>query len=235
MQTHTLILWAHTSIRDFNDIVFKTYSVLEALREFGPELSPNYLTTNRKADVNKANLTYEGVKQLVQKNINKEGKNLFPDLGHRLSFFSALDEYSSSRVNLTVGTSNPRFKDSLIVTLPQSLSIYQDETVTWKIINLFKKCCQIFEPYWGCIQNDSNANRFDSLWNDSLPTAVHWVNYFGDDVVKVLGEEKIGTAPMLLTEKLDRGYILVLKQFPINDSESEDITRQAMAAEYFGI
>ena len=91
----------------------------------------------------------------------------------------------------------------------------------------------LFEPFWGCIGNSININRSDGYWNNSLPTAVHWVNYFGYDVIKHVGVQKIEKANVETIEKLGKGYFIKLKKTPIDDELEKDLILQVNANKYF--
>lgn len=62
-----------------------------------------------------------------------------------------------------------------------------------------------------------------------LNTAIHWVNYFGSDVSKTLGDAKITSSPTYTKEKFHSGYFIVLKDGPINDEIEDDINIQQKA------
>lgn len=234
-QTHAIILWAEAAKEDFQVSLNKAYNLLLALKEFGPELSPNYLPAYRKKDVKKFDLSFDTLQELLKNGVNKEGDTVFPDLGYSVSFFSSLKNNNSAGISISVGTSNPLFKNTFIVDLPLSLPIYESSEVNKKLIKVFKECVKIFYPFWACIGNNVNVERYDGYWGDKLPTAVHWVNYFGSQVTKELGDEKILSSPTYVKEKFHSGYFIQLKEKPINDENEEDVKIQQSANEHFGL
>ncbi len=168
LQVHSMLLWANAKNEEFKTSVDRAYALIMALKEFGTELSPNYLTAKRKKDAKVFDYTYEMLEDLIRKGVNKEGKTVFADLGYSVSFFSSLVEKDSAGISLRVGTTNPRFNNNLVVNLPQTYSIYVDTATGERLINLFKKCVEIFDPFWGCLGNGINVRRYDGYWGDTL-------------------------------------------------------------------
>ncbi len=234
IQEHSIILWADAVKEDFHQSLNKAYKLLLALKEFGPELSPNYITAKRKKEAKKFDLSLDILKEQLKKGVNKEGNTVFPDLGYRISFFSSLKDDDSAGISISVGVSNPRFKNSFVVELPLSLPIYTSNEVRSKLVLLFKECITVFEPFWGCISNSVNIRRYDGYWGDKLPTTIHWVNYFGSQVSEELGESKILSSPYI-NEKFHSGALVLLKDEPINDEFEEDVKIQQKANIYFGL
>lgn len=234
IQVHSMILWANAKNEDFKTSVDCAYALIMALKEFGTELSPNYLTAKRKKEAKLFDYNYETLEELLRKGVNKEGKTVFADLGYSVSFFSSFVEKDSAGISLHVGTTNPRFKNNLVVNLPQTCPIYIDTIIGERIINLFKKCVEIFDPFWGCLSNATNVNRYDGYWGDTLPTSIHWINYFGENIIKQFSVKKIEKSPLYRVEKLSKGYFLQLKTTPIDNNNEEDIKIQIKANKYFG-
>jgi hypothetical protein len=229
-----MILWANAKNEEFRTSVDHAYALIMALKEFGTELSPNYLRAKRKKDAKAFDYSYETLEELISKGTNKEGGTVFSDLGYSVGFFSSLVDGNSAGISLHVGTSNPKFKDTFIINLPQTCPIYADTTTGERLINLFKKCVDIFDPFWGCIGNSTNIMRYEGYWKDTLPTTVNWINYFGENLTKQLGSAKIEKSPIHRIEKLNKGYFLQLKTTPIDDTNEKDIKMQAAANKYFG-
>lgn len=235
LQRHSLILWANAASEDFQVSVNKAHNLLLALKEFGPELSPNYITAKRKKDAPNFDWSLETLQGLLKKGINKEGKTVFSDLGYRVSFFSSLKDDDSAGISMLVGASNSSITNNFIVNLPLSLPIYESPEVNKRLITVFKECVRIFNPFWACIGNGVNLRRYDGYWGDKLPTAIHWVNYFGSDISKTIGNAKITSSPTYSKEKLHSGYLIVLKDGPINDEIGDDIKLQQSANKYFNL
>lgn len=235
IQRHSLILWAKAANEDFQVSLNKAYDLLLVLKEFGPELSPNYITAKRKRDSQRFDWNIKTIQELLQKGINKEGKTIFPDLGYRVSFFSSLKEDDSAGISMTVGVSKPNYINNFIVNLPVSLPIYENPEVNKRLITVFKECIRIFNPFWACIGNNVNLRRYDGYWGDTLPTAIHWVNYFGSDISKTFGDAKIMSSPTYTKERFCSGYLIGLKDEPINDEVEEHIKVQRKANKHFNL
>jgi hypothetical protein len=235
LQSHSLILWANASNEEFQVSLNKAHDLLLALKDFGPELSPNYLPANRKKDVTNFDWSLETLQELFKKGINKEGEIAFPDLGYELSFFSSLDEDESAGISMTLGVRNNKFINNFVVDLPLSLPIYESLEVNKRLITVFKECVRIFNPFWACIGNDVNLRRYDGYWGNKLPTAIHWVNYFGSEVSKTFGDVKITSSPTYIKEKFHSGYLLLLKNGPINDEIEDDVKLQHRANKHFSL
>jgi hypothetical protein len=234
IQTHSIILWANAKKEDFDITAHKAYGVITALKEFGTELSPNFHRATRKKDVTTFDGTYETLKELLRKGVNKEGKTEFPELGYRIGLFSSFDGKNSSGISILVGVTDFQFKNTVVVDLPQTLPNFDDLVVAEKLVHVFKQCVECFDPFWGCIGNNVNVDRYNGYWNERLPTATHWVNFFGSDIVKQMGIAKIEQAPVQKIERLGSGYFVMLKETPINDENELDIKIQNKANSYFG-
>lgn len=235
IQRHTIILWSKAKNEPFKATVDKAYSLMQLLRNFGPELSPNYESINRKKDAKLFEWSYEAFEKLVKNGVNKEGKNTFAELGYSVSLFSSLNGKESAGISMNIGNTNPRFPNTFIMDLPQTYKMIDNESGAQRIESLFKECIEIFEPYWGCVANSVNSNSFDGFYKDDLPTTVHWLNYFGRDIVETVGENKIIEAPLSLSVKIGDGYLLKLDKFPINIEDNEIIRKQSEINSILGL
>lgn len=235
MQRHTMILWSKAKNEEFESIAKKGFQILQSLKEYGEELSPNYFTGYNKANCVEFDGTYETFKEALKRGVSKEGNNVFEDIGYSISFFSSLDDDKSSGISMHLGSCFPRIKNTLVVNISYSLDILQDIDVADRVFKVFKDCCKIFNPFWGCIANEVNKKRYSGYINNNLPTTVHWLNYWGIDTVNQVGEVKIQEAPICFKEKIGNGYLLRLKQFPINDFEEENVILQNNINNYFNL
>ena len=230
-----MILWAKARNEEFKSITDRAYAILKTLKEFGAELSPNYLRAWRKKDAKPFDWTYKTLEELLRKGVNKEGKHEFVDLGYGIGFFSSLIDKDSAGISILVGTTNPQFKNTLLVNLPLTLPIYENHAVVEKLNDLFKKSVLIFEPYWGCIGNNINIKRYNGYWCNSLPTSVHWINYFGEKIVKQIGIQKFEQVPVNTIEALNKGFFIRIKDLPIDDFSKEDVKMQEYINRYLGL
>ncbi len=231
MQSHIIILWAEARNEGMKSILDRTYALLTAFREYGPELSPNYIKAYHKKDAKPYDWTYETLGELLRKGLDKR---VFPDLGYTIGFFSSFNDDEAAGISITTGVANRRFKNTLRVDLPLSLPIYDNPSVIEKLMYLFKKIVCIFDPFWGCIVNDINIKRYNGYWRNLLPTTVHWVNFFGESIVKELGIERIKKAQVHTVKTLNKGFFMRVKEFPIDDFSKEDLDIQVNINKYFG-
>lgn len=235
LQVHKIILWAKAKDENFEDTVSKAYKTIQPLIEYGTEISPVYQTVSKKKDAKPFEWSFESFKELVKSSVNREGKNIFPDLGYTFSFFSSLNSKESAGISMSVGISNPKFKNTIIVNLPQSMNLYEDSLVAEKIVSVFKKCVNSFEPFWGCIVNEANTERFDGYFKDGLPITTHWVNYFDEELAQKVGKEKIINAPFFESERIRHGYFLRIDKSPINDEIAACVDIQTKFNNYLGL
>ncbi|MCL6592247.1 MAG: hypothetical protein K6U80_20160 [Firmicutes bacterium] len=233
MQFHTMILWAKAREMEFEEVVDQAYQLLSYLREFGPELAPNYETVWKKSDAKLLKGTYEELKEIIAKEVKKAEKDdISKGLGYTLGFFSSLNDEESAGISLRIGVSDPKFVNSFIVDFPLNLSLYE-LFIAEKVYVLFKKCILCFEPYFGFVANNKNSDRYEKFWHNDRPTTTHWLNFFGEDLVKLFGEQKIKNAPAELIEKVGNGYLIRLKKLPIDDESEFDLQLQRRLNSYF--
>ena len=192
VQRHSIILWkkAEEKGKIFEDISAEAYEVLKQFQDYPQKLRPNYFTAKTKKDIRIFDWNYENFSNELKKGINKEGKNTFEDLGYTISFFSSMDEEDSCTFQMRAGNKNEKFFNTLIVNLPLSLNLY-DEKMTEEISNLFEKLVQAYRPYWGCVSNKVLSRKYGQFLKENLPTTVHWINYWSEDIIRTIGIEKI--------------------------------------------
>lgn len=228
LQTYSMILWSKAKYEDFNITIDKSYRLLTTFKEYGPELSPNYLPAYLKKESKIFNLNYENLEELLKRRVNKKGNVIFSDLGYHIRFFSDLNDDNSAGISLIIGVSNPKFNNSLVVNFPISLNIF-DEDISNRLITLFKTCTQIINPFWGCIANSLSLRKLglESHYENGKPTTIHWINFWNEDIIHNVSEDKIKNAPLFSFERIgDIGYILILKKTPIDINSEEDIRLQ---------
>jgi hypothetical protein len=235
IQAYSMILWAKANREDFKVTVDKAYNVLITLKEYGPELSPNYLPAYRKKDVKPYDLNYSNLEQLIKKNVNREGNLVFEDLGHTIGFFSSLKDDDSAGIHFSIGISNPQFTNSLVVDFPLSMDIFND-SISESLLSLFKKCVLIFDPFWGCIKSSFSLNKFGTIRKNEKPTTIHWVNYWDKDLARKVTEQRIESASLYLKEKTENGgYLLVLQKKPDDYNSEEDMKLQDKVNKELGL
>lgn len=230
-----MLFWSKARTVDFEGTAMQAYNIMQALMEYGEELCPVYLTVSKKQDIAPFNWSYDSFVEILKKGVNKEGKNETSELGYSVNFFSSLIEKNSASISMTVGGTNPKFKNTLIISLPQSFSLYNDSSSLDKLEAVFRKCAALFNPDWAAIVNKVNSRRYNGYFNGDIPSTIHWLNYWGIDIIDRLEKRNLEQAPILLKEKLNDGYLLKLKRTPINDLVQEDIEIQCKANNNLGL
>jgi len=163
IQRHSIILWkkAEKKDKDFEEIAKETYEVLKLFQECPQELRPNYLTAKTKNDIKEFDWNYENFRSMLKKGINKEGENIFEDLGYSISFFSSLNGQNSCGFEIIAGNKNEKFYNVLIVNLPLSLNLYEKKRQIWLrayLKNLYRLICHIGDVFQikHCLGNMEN-------------------------------------------------------------------------------
>lgn len=224
IQSHSLVLWRMPDGPD-KESIERGFAILKALSDFGPEFTPNYVPGKRKRDAREFSGEFVDYNSLVVENMNKEGKQVFPDLGSTFSLFSSMTERNSAVISLTVGMVNSRFFNTLVINLPESY-ITDGGLHSPTTLHLFKTCVRSFEPFWGAVVNRKNVLRFGDLWAMDEPTTVHWMNYYGSKLAEKIGIERIQKAGLYRVEDLGEGLLLQSTEHSINDDSEDDLKQQ---------
>lgn len=59
------------------------------------------------------------------------------------------------------------------------------------ISDLFEKLVQTYKPFWGCISNKALSRKYGKFLDGNMPTTVHWMNYWSEDIIGTVGMKKI--------------------------------------------
>ena len=102
MKTFTLVMWAKPRVESADNTVKRVYKVLEALKRYGEEVAPNYITARRKRDTIEFSLEENSIREVLLKKTKKEGNNKFSDLGCTISFFSSMNDDESCGIRMKV-------------------------------------------------------------------------------------------------------------------------------------
>lgn len=224
IQKHTIILWKKPDEKDkdFETIAMETYEALNVLNQFKEEYRPNFLTTYSKRKTSVFEWDYEEFKNILKKGANKEGHNVFENLGYTISFFSSKDEEKSFSYMLTVGNKNNKFNNSLVSNIPIGVNIYKKENADM-ISKMFEIMVQKFKPFWGCVANSIIAQNYGGFIENGRPTMVHWLNYWSDDMIKKIGKNRINRVIKRNQQILFFNNILKLQHIPLDAEKKEDL------------
>jgi len=228
IQRHSIILWkkAEKKDKDFEEIVKETYEVLKLFQECPQELRPNYLTAKTKKDIKEFDWNYENFRSMLKKGINKEGENIFEDLGYSISFFSSPNGQNSCGFEIIAGNKNEKFYNVLIVNLPLSLNLYDTKTADM-VKDLFEKLVQSYMPYWGCISNKALSRKYGKFLDGNMPTTVHWMNYWSEDIIETVGMKKIQNVVDNNMISTFKNGILSIRETAIDVEKEDDVRLHA--------
>lgn len=224
IQRHSIILWkkAERKDKDFEEISKEAYEILKLFQGYPQKLQPKYLTAKSPKDTKEFDWNYKKFSSVLKEGINREDENVFEDLGYSISFFSSMDENDSCAFQMKVGNKNDKFYNTLIINLPLSLSLY-DEKIADMIRTLFEKLAQVYMPYWGCISNKALSRKYGKYLDGNLPTTVHWMNYWSEDIINTIGIRKIQKMvdenPIISFQK----NILMIKDVALDMDKEDDV------------
>lgn len=224
LQRHAIILWRKAESKDksFEELSKEAYDTLSIFQDYPQELRPNYLTVKLKKDIKEFDWNYENFYKVLKKGINREGETVFEDLGYSISFFSATDENASCSFLMSVGNKNDMFYNTLIIDLPFSWNLY-DVKAANIIRSLFEKLVQSYKPFWGCISNKALSRMYGRFLEGTMPTTVHWINYWSEDIVRTVGMEKIRKMVDSCPAVLFHEGILSIKDTALDVENAEDL------------
>ena len=226
-----IILWARSNNDDLDLQVQKVFDVLTVLSKVN-YLNPKYLQVWRKKDAVEYNLTLENIKKLVIKNSDKQ----FPDLGSSVGFFTSLNDDEAVGIMVSVGNSNPRFFNSIVINIRSEndrieLSKYEE------IVGVFKQLVNIFNPYFGCIMSSFNRKMYEGIFSNAnnFPYTIYGVNYFNLDTIEKLKINKVVIDKLYEYEKIKDGYFIRLQKESIDTFNEEHIKFQQEVNKLLGI
>lgn len=88
---------------------------------------------------------------------------------------------------------------------------------------LFEKLTQSYKPYWGCVSNKALARKYGKYLEGSLPTTVHWINYWSEDILETIGMEKIQNVINKNAMSTFKTGILLIKETALDVEKEDDI------------
>lgn len=227
VQRHSIILWkkAEREERSFEEIAKEAYEVLSILQNYPLMLRPNYLTGKSLGQTEVFEWNMQNFYTKLESGINKEGGILFYDLGYSVSFFSSKNKEEACSIEMTVGNRNEKLYNTIIINLPISFDVYEKKN--GKMIGeLFESMTKIYKPFWGCVSNKSLSRRYGKFLQGNIPTTIHWINYWSEDIINVIGREKINKIVESNPEILFKKHILSIKDTAIDVDKEEDIIFQ---------
>lgn len=175
VDTYTMILWVEANEDGIEVQTKQIYDLLSILSKVN-YLRPQYLTALNKKNVTEFELSFENVKELIVRKKDKQ----FADLGSMLSFFTSLNDNESVGISITVGVSNPKLLNSIVINF--NIDIKKLKKISFdEIANVFKEMINVYTPFYGCFTCKSNRNMFNGYYNDDInvPNSIFDLNFWG--------------------------------------------------------
>lgn len=223
IQRHSIIMWkkAEPSNKSFCEIAKELFDLLILFQDYSSELRPNYLTTNKdNSDLFK--WTYDNFVTVLKKGINKEGDNRFEQLGYSMSFFSSKCENESAAFQITAGCKVNNMNNTFILHLPKTYPIFE-EIYSDVIIQLFRSLTAVYKPIWGCVSNRLISREYGKYMSNGIPTTVHWLNYWSEEVINNMGEEVIKKVQQDYKEVTFNNNIMLSQRRPFDIENEKDM------------
>ena len=151
MQTFSILLWreAEQSPIDFPYFTEHTFNTINMYNELPSQYRPNYLTACSKSSAEKMCWELSAFqRELLKPKHRVEKKGEYSALGYIISFFSSLEDISSFGYSLSIGNTNSRFFNSIVIDIAPSFNLFELQNA--KIIkDMWVRSVKEFQPIWG--------------------------------------------------------------------------------------
>lgn len=236
IQIHKIILWKKAEKKDksFEEISNDLFNLLCVFDEFPNEMRPNYFSAYSKNSFKNYDHSFETLKTMLNDFVNKEHNNNFDNLGYRFSMFSSLENKKSFGYQILVGNKDERFNNSIVISIPIGFDCYNSDNYNL-IFDLFVKLTNVFNPYWGCISNKIISDKYDSFFENKKPTTIHWINYFNEELQKIIGIERIYNSLSLFSNIKFKDNVLSLQESPINAFNQSEMNYHRQVECFFNL
>ncbi len=114
-----------------------------------------------------------------------------------------------------IGSRNSNYINYLEILLPVKCS-FEDNDINRLIIRLFYELNNLLTPFHSFVGSNKNIERFSFIGNGSLPTSIHYINYFCDDLRKKI----------LSLYHVELQNYLICRNFPFDDCILDDLKTQ---------
>lgn len=230
-QRYSLIFWKRQMKNaDTLSLAKIVYEILKKLVSYNDVLYPRYITSRSKTKVKEFILGEETIRTLVDQSLKKERK-YSPNLGATIAFFTSLDDEKSAKISFSVGYDSPILDNSIVINLPVTMRDLIDEN-TERLYVLFQDITKVFQPYYAFVANSLNNHISDDYWVDK-PCYVHWINYFSNATIELIGVEKF--CNLNCTTTVEDGIYLRLQNNLFDVADVEALERQANATRILGL
>ncbi len=226
-QRHSIILWkkAYDKSNSFEEIAKDAFELLKLLKKFPVNFQPTYLSEKSKKESILFDWNFDNFKLLLEKGVNSEGQIVFYDLGYTLSFFSSLNNEDSCSIKITTGITNANFINSFILDLPIGFDLFNNENADL-VKNLFKSLINIYKPFFGCVSNKALTRKYGAHLKNDKPAIVHWLNYWSENIVEKIDNEKINSVLQKNNRISFSDGIFSIKETSIDIENEKDVEYQ---------
>ncbi|MEH2954822.1 hypothetical protein VV089_17830 [Candidatus Merdisoma sp. JLR.KK011] len=135
------------------------------------------LPARSKKEVEVFDISEKSIESFILCKQNKKYKNL----GAQLSFFTSLDEEKSLSIDFSVGRSNGKFNNTMVISLPVNFT----SSKLIGSIGLLKDLIKKYKAFYACFTSNINLKQYDDFYDfdSQIPKVVFWVNYWGEDII----------------------------------------------------
>lgn|GEM_PF-2269342 len=245
LQMFSLILSSPPVPTSEDEQVEQVMRLINVLRDFDPAVYPAFEQASSKKKAIAFDYSADRVRELIRKNVNREGRTVFPHLGSEFGFFSSMSDDLMAGISFSVGATKWPGRNSFILQFPKKPSILRQEPpfTAQRVWDLFVRCTKAFgRPQQGRVMNSVNIRRFSAIRlspDDLRPKTVEWINYFGPVVVDAIGRTRVeslpNVCPNVYLEEFEGGVFLRLLNVPLDDANPEHLEQQREVNRHLGL
>lgn len=226
-----MILWARPKEESIDNQAEQVFNILMALNQI-EYLKPKYQTVRRKKDAVEFDLTLENVKELIT---NKRDKQ-FPDLGSIIGFFTSLNDNESAGISITIGVSNHKFINSIVIDLNWDYKKMEFKKFD-ELEGLFKTLIIQFKPFYGCVVSKSCKDNYDKYYDyiNKKLKAIFDMNFWGHEILKELKMDDEVLSKVYKYDEISDGYYIRLLKEPFNTLNTKHMELQQEVSKLIGI
>lgn len=231
LQTYHMVLFSPPAKVSEDAQVEQVLQIIDVLKGFDPSVYPAFEKAKTKKQVISFDYSADRVRELIRKNVNREGKTSYPELGTGFGFFSSMDNDRMAGISFRVGAQKWPGSNNFIFEFPIKPSVLDQEApfTPKQVWDLFIQCSSAFHPQRGSVLNSVNHRRFWDIKqapHDPRPVTVDWMNYFTPVVLDAIGRKRFEALPNVHLEDFQGGLLLRLLDTPLDDSNPEHLNCQ---------
>lgn len=216
---YKMLIWAKPKSESIEEQVSCAYGILSKLKEY-KLFEKLLLPAKSKKEVKEFDITEKHIEELI---LNKRDKK-YMNLGSLLSFFTSLNQESSMSVLFSVGRSNSKFRNVMVISLP--INFTSSELI--ESIELLKDLVRLYKAFYACITSNMNLELYDDFYDfaGERPKVAFWVNYWGKEIIKNIKMNEEVLEAVYEYEMTEDGCYIRLQNEPIDISNNQHIEFQ---------